>query len=86
MSANEPDRITIITPTFEAAAIEFHRSRMATRGYRLEGPIVARKFMITEDTERPQDMFEGKEMFAVSFVKQDSAQTDAPKAAVPETA
>ena len=76
------DRITIIAPTFSAAALEFHRGRMAKRGYRMDGPIKPRKFMLADDAAPPSDMFEGKEMFAVSFVKQESdSATSSPPAA-----
>ena len=33
--ADEPHRITFLAKTFSAAALEFHRGRMAERGYRM---------------------------------------------------
>lgn len=69
MANQDPDRITIIAPSFSAAAIEFHRSRMSERGYQMDGPIVERHFLATEGVEPPKDLFDGAPMFAVNFVK-----------------
>lgn len=69
ITTENPERITIIAPSFSEAAIEFHRSNMAERGYQMDGPITPRQFMVAENAQRPQDMFEGKPMFAATFVQ-----------------
>lgn len=69
MSDTDPERITIIAESFSAAALEFHRGRMATRGYLMDGPIVERTFLLAEGLAKAKDMFDGKPMFSVSFVK-----------------
>ncbi|MBI1365278.1 MAG: AMP nucleosidase [Alphaproteobacteria bacterium] len=68
----EPDRITILAREFTAAALEFHRGRMAEKGYRLEGSITPRAFKMLEGTNQPVDLFDGEPLFAVTFVKRDS--------------
>lgn len=69
MSASDPERITIVAREFSAAALEFHRGRMAERGYRLEGSILPRKFQMIEGENGPKDLFDGEVLFAVTFVK-----------------
>lgn len=73
MSAKDPERITILAREFTAAALEFHRGRMAEKGYRMEGSITPRAFKMIEGTEQPKDLFDGDPLFAVTFVKKDSA-------------
>lgn len=63
------DRITIIAESFEAAALEFHRRNLSAEGYRMAGPIAMSRFEILQGPER-QDLFDGKPMFAVTFVKE----------------
>ena len=62
------DRITIISESFEAAALEFHRSKLASKGYRMDGKISSQKFEYVDGPER-KDLFDGKPMYAVSFIK-----------------
>ena len=62
------DRITIIAESFEAAALEFHRGKLASKGYRMDGKISAQKFEYMDGPER-KDLFGGKPMYSVSFVK-----------------
>ncbi len=62
------DRITIIAESFEAAALEFHRRNLSAEGYRMDGPISMSRFEILKGPER-DDLFEGKPMFSVTFVK-----------------
>ncbi len=69
--ADAPHRITILAKTFSAAAMEFHRSRMAERGYRLEGRIEPAVFQMIEDMNAPADLFDGEPMFAVTFVRRE---------------
>lgn len=76
MSDQEPERITIIASSFSAAALEHHRGRMSARGYLMDGPILERKFMLSEGVEPAKDMFEGKTMFSVSFVKREQAKPE----------
>ena len=33
------NKITIIAESFEAAALEFHRSKLSSKGYRMDGKI-----------------------------------------------
>lgn len=68
----DPERITILAREFTAAALEFHRGRMAEKGYRMEGSITPRSFKMLEGGEHPKDLFDGDPLFAVTFVKKDS--------------
>ena len=70
--SNEPERITILAREFTAAALEFHRGRMAEKGYRMEGSITPRIFKMIEGMDPPKDMFDGEPLFAVTFVKRES--------------
>lgn len=69
----DPERITILAREFTAAALEFHRGKMAEKGYRMEGSITPRCFKMIEGTNTPEDLFDGDPLFAVTFVKRDSA-------------
>tara|TARA_S200000501_G_scaffold373950_1_gene422365 strand:- start:23192 stop:23413 length:222 start_codon:yes stop_codon:yes gene_type:complete len=64
------ERITVLAEDFTPAAMEFHRKNMSARGYRMEGTIVPRKFQMISGAEEAQDLFDGKEYFAVTFVKE----------------
>ena len=64
----DEDRLTIIASSFEEAAIEFHRTKLSSKGYRMDGRIVSQRFQFMDGLER-KDLFDGKMMFAVSFVK-----------------
>jgi hypothetical protein len=67
---DDPERITILAREFTAAALEFHRGRMAEKGYRMEGSITPRYFkMIEGGAQNPKDLFDGEPLFAVTFVK-----------------
>ncbi|MEM6413042.1 MAG: AMP nucleosidase [Pseudomonadota bacterium] len=70
--AEEPERITILAREFTAAALEFHRGRMAEKGYRMEGSITPRVFKMIEGVESPKDIFDGDPLFAVTFVKREA--------------
>lgn len=70
--SDNPARITVIAREFTAAALEFHRGKMAQRGYRMEGSITPRVFQVIEGLEAPKDLFEGETMFAVTFVQKDA--------------
>jgi hypothetical protein len=69
--AKDQERITILAREFTAAALEFHRGKMAERGYRIEGSITPRYFKMIEGGGEPQDMFNGDPLFAVTFVRKD---------------
>ena len=71
--SNDPERITILAREFTAAALEFHRGKMAERGYRMEGSITPRSFKMIEGMAPPKDLFDGEPLFAVTFIKRDSA-------------
>ena len=62
------DRITIIAESFEAAALEFHRGKLSSKGYRMDGKITSQKFEYMDGPER-KDLFNGKAMYSVCFVK-----------------
>lgn len=70
--SNDPDRITILAREFSAAALEFHRGRMAEKGYVMDGTITDRRFQIIEGAEAPKDLFDGEPLFAVTFRKKAS--------------
>lgn len=67
--SKDPERITILAHEFTAAALEFHRGRMAEKGYRMEGSITPRCFKMIEGAEQPKDLFDGQPLFSVTFVK-----------------
>ncbi|MGV6820555.1 MAG: AMP nucleosidase [Parvularcula sp.] len=69
--AQDPDRITILAREFTAAALEFHRGKMAEKGYAMEGSITARHFQMIEGANPPTDLFDGEPLFAVTFRKKD---------------
>ncbi len=64
-----PERITVLATEFTPAAMEFHRRNMSEKGYRMEGQIVQRKFQLIEGMGAPADLFDGKQMYAVTFVR-----------------
>ena len=65
------ERITVLAKDFTPAAMEFHRKNMSARGYRMEGTIVPRKFQMIEGVEEAKDLFDGKEYYAVTFVREE---------------
>jgi len=62
------ERITILTDSFDSAAMEFHKRRMATKGYRLENRIAGHQFYMSEGTVA-EKLFEGDVKYAVTFVR-----------------
>ena len=62
------ERVTIIVPSLSQAAFEVHRQNMWERGYRLENKINAQKYFESDGFEI-KNMFEGKTMYAATFVK-----------------
>ena len=69
-SEKKIERITVLAKEFTPAAMEFHRKNMNEKGYRMEDRIVPRKFQMISGAEEAQDLFDGKEYFAVTFVKE----------------
>jgi len=67
-----PDRVTILAKSFTEAAMEFHRSKMASRGYRMEGRIEPHLFQIVDGLEPAKDLFDGEPYFAVTFVRKET--------------
>lgn len=63
------ERITVLARDFTPAAMEFHRSHMAGKGYRMEGQIVSRRFQMIEGLDEPKDLFDGETYYAVTFVR-----------------
>lgn len=70
--ANDPERITILAREFTAAALEFHRGKMAEKGYRMEGSITPRSFKMIDGMAPPKDLFDAEPLFAVTFVRRDA--------------
>lgn len=68
---SDPHRVTILAKSFSAAALEFHRGKMAERGYRLEGRIDSARFEMLDDQGDRDPLFEGEPLFSVTFVKED---------------
>ena len=64
-----PERITVLAKDFTPAAMEFHRRNMSEKGYRMEGQIVQRRFMMIEGLGAPKDLFNGEPHYAVTFVR-----------------
>ena len=64
------ERITLLAKDFTPAAMEFHKKNMSSRGYRMEGTIVPRRFQIIEGVDDAKDLFDGEEYYAVTFVKE----------------
>lgn len=67
-----PIRITILAREFSAAALEFHRGKMAEKGYVMEGSITPRQFQMIEGHEAPKDLFDAEPLFAVTFRLKDA--------------
>ena len=65
--AEKPERITILAREFSAAALEFHRGKMAEKGYVMEGSITPRIFQMIEGHDAPKNLFDGEVLFAVTF-------------------
>ena len=62
------ERITILTDSFDSAAMEFHKRRMATKGYRLENRIAGHHFYMSEGTVASK-LCDGEVKYAVTFVR-----------------
>lgn len=67
-----PERITVLAKEFTPAAMEFHRRNMSARGYRMEGEITARQFMMIEGTGEATELFDGHPHYAVTFIRKES--------------
>ena len=62
------DRITILTDSFDSAAMEFQKRRMASKGYRLENRIAGHNFYMA-DGRGAASLFDGDVKYAVTFVR-----------------
>jgi hypothetical protein len=60
------EHVTIIAESFEAAARQYRRSRLAGTGYRTATRITMQTFEMVTDTNH-QVLFDGKPMYAVTF-------------------
>lgn len=69
---SDAHRITMLAKTFSAAAMEFHRAKMAEKGYRMEGRIEPATFQMIEEQGATKPLFEGEPLFAVTFVKRET--------------
>ena len=68
-----PERITVLSKDFMPAAMEYHRRAMADKGYRLDGSITPRKFLLIDGLGAPKELFNGETYFAVTFVRDKTA-------------
>lgn len=66
------DRVTIIASSYYQAALEFHRRRMAEKGYRLVYRIVEQQLFVT-DGAALTPLFDGKPMYLANFIRQEEA-------------
>jgi hypothetical protein len=71
MADDAPHRITYLARSFSAAALEFHRGRMADKGYRLEGRIESTVFHMIDEEGRSEPLFDGEPLFEVTFIKRE---------------
>jgi hypothetical protein len=72
----QPERITVLAREFTPAAMEFHRRNMSARGYRMEGQITARRYMMIDGPGEPTDLFDGEEYYAVTFVRKEAGDAN----------
>ncbi len=78
----EPTRITVVSRDFTAAALEFHRGRLAAKGYKIESKITEQQFHLIEmGTDEKGDpllneveLFDGDMLHAVTFIKKDVSE------------
>ncbi|MBE04566.1 MAG: AMP nucleosidase [Gammaproteobacteria bacterium] len=69
METDGPECITIIAEDFSPAAMEYHRQRMAEKGYTIDTPIVRHRFYETDGLGEPKSMFDGQVRYSATFVK-----------------
>ena len=62
------DRVTILADSFDEAAYEFHRRKMAQKGYSLEHRIKGHQYYMSVDNELVE-LFDGQVKYAVTFIK-----------------
>lgn len=72
MNTDSPERITIVAREFTPAAMEYHRQRMAEKGYTIDTPIVKHRFFETDGMGEPDEMFDGEPRYSATFVKKKS--------------
>lgn len=66
------DRVTIIAPSYYQAALEFHRRRMAEKGYRLAYRIEKQQLFVTDGTALTP-LFDGRTMYLANFIRHEEA-------------
>ncbi|MBT6442259.1 MAG: AMP nucleosidase [Alphaproteobacteria bacterium] len=66
------ERITIVSSEFTPAAMEYHRQRMADKGYTIDTPIVKHRFFETDGMGDPVELFDGAPRYSATFVKKKS--------------
>lgn len=64
----DQERITILADSFDSAAMEFHKRRMASKGYRLENRIAGHNFYMASG-QGAASLFDGEVKYAVTFVR-----------------
>tara|TARA_B100000686_G_C16785874_1_gene975216 strand:- start:3080 stop:3367 length:288 start_codon:yes stop_codon:yes gene_type:complete len=69
MDTNGSECITIIAKEFTPAAMEYHRQRMAEKGFTIDTPIVKHLFFETDGLGKPKALFEGEVRYSATFVK-----------------
>lgn len=69
----DAERITVLAEEFTPAAMEYHRREMGRRGYALSGPIVAHRLLVIDGPGEPRELFDGRPMYAATFVRRDAA-------------
>ena len=75
MTDREDDRITVLAKEFTPAAMEFHRRELGAKGYSLDGPIVAQRFLMLEGLGEPVELFNGELYYAATFVRRNIADS-----------
>tara|TARA_B100000945_G_C19900176_1_gene375781 strand:- start:102 stop:326 length:225 start_codon:yes stop_codon:yes gene_type:complete len=73
MDTEGTESITIISKEFTPAAMEYHRQRMAEKGYTIDMPIVKHRFYETDGLGDPNPMFSGELRYSATFVKKKSS-------------
>ena len=64
-----PERITVLADSFEGAAFEYHRKRMAEKGYRVERKIDEAVFELVTPEGQYESIHDDQPLFAITFVK-----------------
>lgn len=68
-----PKIVTVLAEEFTAAAMEYHRREMGKKGYELSGQIRQHSFLKLDGPGQPAPLFDGKPLYAATFVLKDAA-------------